>query len=215
LIEVSEGPDLSCVKTRGDLGSHEPGLDVQFLARLLQWDLSIAQEIRAGGCPWCGGRLDRADYERKPRFGLVAPEPQAPGWSTRLSLCCSREGCRRRVTPPSVRFLGRRVYAEVVVLVACARALMRAEVDGKRVDSGVPRRTVKRWLGWWRTAFLASALWQELRSRLLPPIDESRLPASLMERATPPSSLLGVARWLSPLTSGSAPNGSWFSGAAM
>lgn len=173
----------------------------------------MAEAVQAAGCA-CGGRLDRADYPRKPRFGSVAAEPD-PQWSKRLSLCCSREGCRRRVTPPSVRFLGRRVYAEVVVLVACVRALAAAEVKGERADAGVPRRTVKRWLSWWRTAFVASALWQQLRSRLMPPLDESRLPASLIERAPPPASLLHVTRWLSPLTSRSMPNGASFSEAAM
>lgn len=206
---------FACVKTKGDLGSHEPGLGVQFLERLLQWDLSIAAQVRAAGCPWCQGRLDRADYERKPRFGAVVPEPDAEAWTLRLSLCCAREGCRRRVTPPSVRFLGRRVYAEVVVVVACARALMQAEVDAERAQASVPRRTVKRWLSWWRTTFVASALWQQLRSRLMPPLDESRLPASLVERAPPPLPLLHLGRWLSPLTTSSTPNGASFSEAAM
>lgn len=204
---------FACVKTESDLGSHEPGLDVQFLEQLAQWDRSIAAAVQAAGCG-CGGRLDRADYPRKPRFGSATPEPD-PAWSKRLSLCCSRDGCRRRVTPPSVRFLGRRVYAEVVVLVASARALLHAEVQSTRTNADVPRRTVKRWQSWWRTAFVASALWQELRSRVLPPLDESRLPASLIERAPPPSPLLSVARWLSPLTSGSLPNGASFSEATM
>ena len=173
----------------------------------------MADAVQAAGCA-CGGRLDRADYPRKPRFGSATAEPD-PAWSKRLSLCCASEGCRRRVTPPSVRFLGRRVYAEVVVLVACARALLHAEAASKGADAGVPRRTVKRWLSWWRTAFVASALWQELCSRLLPPLDESRLPASLIERAPSTAPLLHVARWLSPLTSGSMPNGASFSEAAM
>jgi hypothetical protein len=204
---------FACVKTKGDLGSHEPGLDVQFLEQLAQWDRSMADAVQAAGCA-CGGRLDRADYPRKPRFGLATPEP-SPAWSKRLSLCCATEGCRRRVTPPSLRFLRRRVYAEVVVLVACVRALAAAESASERADAGVPRRTVKRWLSWWRTVFVASALWQELRSRLLPPLDELRLPASLIERASAPSPLLDVLRWLSPLTTNSTPNWASISEATM
>ena len=38
----------------------------------------------------------------------------------RLSFCCGREGCRRRVLPPSVLFWGRRVYWAAVVLVVTA-----------------------------------------------------------------------------------------------
>jgi len=93
------------------------------------------------------------------------------------------------------------------VLVACARALLHAEAVSEGAPADVPRRTVKRWLSWWRTAFVASALWQELRARLLPPLDESRLPASLIERASPLSPPVYVARWLAPLTNDSMPNG--------
>ena len=202
------------MRTTRDPGSHEPGVDVQFLERLLSWDESIAAQVRAAGCPWCAGRLDSAHYERKPRFGDVCIDPD-PEWSRRLSLCCSREGCRRRVTPPSVRFLGRRVYAEFVVLVVCVRALALAEVRRERSSRAVPRRTVKRWLSWWRTAFVASALWQQLRSRLMPPVDETRLPATLLQRLSSPASLFDAARLLSPLTTSSLQDCSRFVGAAM
>src|SRR5690606_40488518 len=101
--------------------SHEPGVDVQFLQCLEALDEAVAERVRVGRCRHCGGRLDRADYPRKPRGGSLAPGAEA--WSKRLSLCCAQEGCRRRATPPSVRFLGRRVYAEVVVVLASVAAL--------------------------------------------------------------------------------------------
>jgi hypothetical protein len=153
------------------------------------------------------GRLDRADYARKPRGGGVAPAVEA--WSKRFSLCCAREGCRHRSTPPSVRFLGRRVYAEVVVLVACVRALARA-ADAAAVAPRVPRRTVGRWLSWWRTTFVTSALWLELRGRFVPPPDEARLPGSLLEALHLPSPLLQAAYLLGPCTTSSVPDGSSF-----
>jgi hypothetical protein len=189
-------------------------VDVQFLARLLEWDVAIAERVRAAGCPWCRGRLDSAHYPRKPRFGGVCAEPD-PDWSLRLSLCCALEGCRRRVTPPSVRFLGRRVYPEVVVLIACVRALAQQQVRSEQAAVGVPRRTVKRWLSWWRTAFVATALWQQLRSRFMPPPDESSLPASLLSRLSPSRALLDAASLLAPLTTSSVPDWSRFLGAAM
>jgi hypothetical protein len=58
----------------------------------------------------------------------------------RLSLCCSQ--CRRRTTPPSVRFLGRRVYlAAVVVLVQrdAAPAVVASRSCGALI--GVSRRS--------------------------------------------------------------------------
>jgi hypothetical protein len=189
-------------------------VDVQFLARLLEWDIAIAERVRAAGCPWCCARLDSAHYPRKPRFGEVCAEPDQD-WSVRLSLCCAREGCRRRVTPPSVRFLGRRVYPEVVVLVACVRALAQQQVRSEQAAAGVPRRTVRRWLSWWRGAFIASALWQQLRPRFMPSPDEASLPASLLSRLSPSRALLDAASQLAPLTTCSVPDCSRYVGSVM
>ncbi len=78
-----------------------------FWNQLIEIDEQIAQAVAARGCPRCGGRLHRGDYARKPRGGLIALE--AEGEARRISLCCDREGCRKRALPPSVRFLGRKV----------------------------------------------------------------------------------------------------------
>jgi hypothetical protein len=196
------------VKTRGISGSHEFEVDVQFCARLEAVDRAITERVRMAGCSRCGGRLDRADYARKPRGGDIAPAAEA--WSKRLSLCCARDGCRRRTTPPSVRFLGRRVYVEVVVILACLAAEATALAAPQPPES-VPRRTVRRWLSWWRTAFVASALWCDLRARFSEPPDESELPASLLSRLDSRAALLSAAWLLSRLTTGSfAPERSGF-----
>ena len=53
--------------------------DAKFLSLLLHCDRDLAEEVRERGCPKCGGRLHRADYERKPRGGLAQVDPeQAP-----------------------------------------------------------------------------------------------------------------------------------------
>ena len=65
-------------------------------------DEDLAAQARVAGCT-CGGRLHSAVYPRKPRGG---PAGLGTGYETRLSYCCAAEGCRRRTTPPSVRFLG-------------------------------------------------------------------------------------------------------------
>lgn len=85
----------------------------------------------------------------------------------------------------------------------------------ERMSSGVPPRTVRRWLTWWRTVFVASALWAELRARILPPCDEGLLPASLFERFAPRSALRDLTLALAPLTTGSVPDGSRFVRLAM
>lgn len=183
-------------------------MDVHFLAKLLAIDAEAAEAVRVARCQWCGSRLDRADYPRKPRGGLVAPGAEA--WSWRHSFCCSRDGCRKRATPPSVRFLGRRVYAEVAVVVASVLGQVIEPADALRRATGVPARTVRRWLCWWRTAFLASALWSEACARLVPAPDAQQLPASLLVRFSAATGLVDLARFLGPMTTGSVPNGSRF-----
>jgi hypothetical protein len=79
-------------------------------------DPSVCDPVRAAGCPYCGAALHAGDYPRKPRG--VPRSLLGPAYERRLSLCCSREGCRRRVTPPSVRFFGRRVYLGALVVLA-------------------------------------------------------------------------------------------------
>lgn len=183
-------------------------MDVQFLQVLYELDEAVAERVRAEGCPHCGGRLDRADYARKPRGGGLAPGAEA--WTKRLSLCCAREGCRRRATPPSVRFLGRRVYAEVVVILASVMALVTGRASALREAAGVPVRTIRRWSTWWRTVFVTSALWQECRARMVPSPAETRLPASWLERFSPPTAVLHVSRSLAPMTTATVPDGSRF-----
>ena len=92
--------------------------DTRFFALLTTLDQDLAEQTRTEGCP-CGGRLHRADYPRKPRGG---PADLSPEQERRLSFCCEREGCRRRRTPPSLRFLGRRVYFGAVVVVVTSLA---------------------------------------------------------------------------------------------
>jgi hypothetical protein len=167
--------------------------DAKFFEGLLESDTRELVRAQQGGCPRCGDRLDRADFPRKPR-GI--PSAWEAGFSRRFSLCCSREGCRKRLTPPSVRFLGRRVYAGVVVLAASLSAL---------VASAVPRRTLRRWARWWGGAFAESPFFRIARSGLMPPVDVTRLPRSLVERFAAADSstdlaLLKALVFVSPLS---------------
>src|SRR5688500_8109613 len=94
------------------------GLDRKFFARLVEMDAEIAGAVAAARCPHCEGPLHKGNYQRKPRGGLISEAGEA--FTLRYSLCCGRRGCRKRSLPPSVRFLGRRVYLEVVVVLAVA-----------------------------------------------------------------------------------------------
>ena len=94
---------------------HELPRTARFWWFLFAIDQDFANEIRKGGCS-CGGRLHSADYLRSPH-GF--PDPVPDFLRIRLSFCCDRDGCRKRKTPPSVRFLGRKVYlGAIVILIA-------------------------------------------------------------------------------------------------
>ncbi len=132
-------------------------LDEEFFASLTQLDAEIAQQVAAGGCRWCGGPLHQANYQRKPRGGLLAQAGE--GFAIRHSLCCGAEGCRKRSLPPSLRFLGRRVYLEVVVLLASMAAQLAATIREACMATGVPSWTLQRWSVWWREAFVQGPTW--------------------------------------------------------
>jgi|CXWL01.1.fsa_nt_gi hypothetical protein len=199
------------------------GLDREFFARLEKMDAAIASAVAAARCRHCAGPLHQGNYHRKPRGGLVSGAGEA--LTLRYSLCCGRRGCRKRALPPSVRFFGRRVYLEVVVVLASAFAQLVASLQRAVAASGVPRRTLRRWDLWWRGVFPASTTWSELRARFVPPPpDDTQLPRSLYDRIR--SDLCAdqapaqrevvalLARCLAPTTTGSVLDGSRFVGVA-
>jgi len=171
--------------------------DPRFLALLLRIDHEVAAQTRAEGCP-CGGALHRADYPRKPRG---CPLEARADCSSRLSFCCS--DCRARSTPASVRFLGRRVYLGLAVVLVSARPAGPTPAAARLgVTLGVARRTLARWLDWWREQFPRTLLWQAASARFMPPVAEERLPGELIARFTGPAAaaLMRLLVWLSPLT---------------
>ena len=177
--------------------------DARFHDLLLFCDRDLAEAARAKRCPICGGRLDSSSYARKPRGRLV---DLGPAHDRRFSLCCAVDGCRKRVTPASLRFLGQRSYlAAVVVLVT---ALRHGLTDGRlrRLQEviGVSRRTVGRWREWWQRRFTATPFWQLASAAFMPPADPARLPASLIERfgGSAEERLISCLRFLAPLTGG-------------
>lgn len=86
--------------------------------------------------------------------------------------------------PPSVRFLGPRVFFGAVVVLASAMQHGPTKQNATRLGEllGVSRRTLGRWRQWWSPTFRASRFWQSLRNRFMPVVDEEALPLSLLER---------------------------------
>ena len=177
--------------------------DTRFHELLLAFDRDMADAARANGCAHCPGVLHSARFRRKPRARLARLGPEH---DQRFSFCCAVDGCRTRATPPSIRFLGRKVYfAAIVVLVS----IFQHGVTASRMErltevAGVDRRTVARWRAWWRDTFTTGPFWQIARAAFMPPIDQSRLPAALIERFTGNigEQLIALLRFMGPITGG-------------
>lgn len=168
---------------------------------LVKLDEDLAAECRQAGC-FCGGRLHSAIYPRKPRGH---PPDVEEDYSWRFSFCCARDGCRRRSTPASFRFLGRKIYVAAVVVLVSA---LRHGATPKRMSKlrelvGANRRTIERWREWWRNNFVRSPFWKASRGRLSKPVDEEGLPLSLLNSFSGEDGktiLSALLRFILPLT---------------
>jgi len=181
---------------------HDLPRDASFWSFLRAVDDDLAAETRKKGCS-CGGRLHAANYLRKPR-GTPAqlPEPLR----LRLSFCCDRDGCRKRATPRSVRFLGRTVYLAAIVIVVSA---MRQGPTPRRISElserfGADESTIARWQRFWREHFPQTPFWKVARAGFVTLGEIVSLPYSLVDaflRGHPPcQGWMLLLRFLSPIT---------------
>lgn len=170
---------------------------------LLALDQDLAERAQLGGCPHCLAPLHQAHYYRKPRG---CPWELDEECSRRFSFCCYH--CRKRLTPPSFRFFGRRVYFGAIFLLASALFGGGSPRRRRRLHifCGADDRTLRRWHTWWTESFAASPFWRGLSARYSFPRGASfGLPRLLFPRVGGPSSLetmVRVLRMLLPLTSG-------------
>jgi len=167
---------------------------------LLRFDRDLAEQARRQGCE-CGGVLHAARYARKPRGG---PPDLGPEHAIRFSFCCGREGCRRRLTPASVRFLGRRVFfGAVVVLVPVLRQGPTPQRLRRLCTTfAVSVRTLRRWMRWWRETFPVSRFWLAARGHLARPMAREDLPSALLElfSGEPRERIVAALSFLAPIT---------------
>ena len=129
--------------------------DPAFFRFLIQIDAQLAAEARERRCPECAGPLHVADFPRKPR-GCPASVREEYSW--RLSFTCGR--CDARTTPASVRFLGRRVYVAVMLMLVSPPAGSAAGTLACLM--AVPVRTVRRWRRWWQKDFQQTVFWRSV-----------------------------------------------------
>jgi hypothetical protein len=172
--------------------------DPKFFQLLKRIDQELAAQARAGGCLFCNGVLHCANYPRKPRACL--PEAQ-DDYATRFSFCCNV--CRRRCTAMSVRFLGRRVYVGLAVVLVSARHAGQIPAAARLGEAlAIPIRTLERWRQWWQSDFALTPLWQAQCARFLPPVANDRLPGGLLDRfaGEAQEALMRLLVFLTPLT---------------
>jgi len=170
--------------------------DASFVDVLVEMDRGLASALQARGCQRCGAELDVANYPRKPR----GPWPLREQDCLFFGLCCRREGCRRRVRPPSVRFMGRCVYLGVAVLLGAALRQGPAPLSSTETTRalGADRRTLSRWQRWWTERVGRSRLFEIARAELMPPPAAAELPRSLLDSfvGTAVERVLGVLEFL-------------------
>lgn len=153
--------------------SHKLLFNASFHSLLNTMDQELAQAVQEAGCG-CGGKLHRANYPRSP-CGLL-PSFRS-GYEERLSFCCDR--CRKRITPPSVRFFGRRWFpAPVHLLISLLRLSLNeqrlAQVK-QRFGITVSESTWKRWRRWWRDCFITTPFWKKVQGCVATTMEESGL----------------------------------------
>ncbi|MGH9434374.1 MAG: hypothetical protein ACRD06_00060 [Terriglobia bacterium] len=177
--------------------------EVRFHELLLRIDRNLAEQVRQGRCRLCGAALHAGHFDRKPRGGL----PQlSDEHRERFSWCCARDGCRSRAMPPSMRFLGHKVYLGAVVVLVSALRCGATPVRMVRLAGllGVSRRTVNRWRQWWTEVFVQTRCWVSGSGLFAVPVPTAQLPLSLLERfvGPPETALLALLRFVLPVTDG-------------
>ncbi len=103
----------------------------------------------------------------------------------------------------SVRFLGRRVYFGLAVVLVSARHARQTPAAARLgAGWGIPIRTLERWRQWWQCDFALTPLWQAQCARFMPPVATHQLPGELLERFTGAAHevLLRLLLFLTPLT---------------
>jgi hypothetical protein len=111
--------------------------DEAFSQRLRERDHALFLKLKGKPCPQCKAPLDTSNFPRKTR-GMGDED------ETRFSLCCRRVGCRHRVTPPSLRFLDRKVHAAWRVI------MVHAFRETLGIAPGIARQTLARWQNFWK-----------------------------------------------------------------
>jgi len=153
-------------------------VSAKYFEGLYRIDERSGKRTKEKGCPHCKGKLHDAHYQRKPR-GIVGHLDNK--YKRCFCYCCA--ACRRRVWPPSLRFLGAKVYFSTVVLLRSADQLQLSAPLREAIASVVVcRQTVTRWRKWWKEQVPATSFWFDKVAILMPPVKAAEMPDRLVSR---------------------------------
>lgn len=178
--------------------------DPKFFLLLFKYDLERASELHSMPCKHCGGKLDWANYARQPRGG---PPDLDEKCKVRFSLCCRNEGCRKRVMPPSLRFLGARVYFSAIfsLVIALSQGARPEKIEKIQKEFNISHQTFLRWRQWWKEVFPVTRFWQREKGIHSTSELESDFPYTLLKLFCRlhmlQESLCNFLRFISPLPS--------------
>lgn len=173
-----------------------------FYNSLLALDLLIAEQVKQTKCLFCHGNLHQSHYPRKPRG---VPADTHADYAIRFSYCCGREGCRKRMTPPSMRFLSRKVYSSTIIFLVF---LLKSKTDESKVEelnqllgTSLSVETVRRWRNFWIKQVSQSRTWKRAA---FSQVMAQALPRSLLDvfQQNSDISLTRALTWILPLTAG-------------
>ena len=183
---------------------HSLLLNTIFYNSLLALDLLIANQYQQSHCPSCGGKLHQAHYRRSP---IGVPIGVCDNYWLRFSYCCATDGCRKRLTTPSMRFLSQKQYSSVIILVIF---MLKSKTDESKVEelnqlinSSLSVETVRRWRHYWVNKVTQSHTF--IRAALTHK-ESLSMPSSLLAKfkKNAEQSLELALKWLLPLTTGVA-----------
>jgi hypothetical protein len=143
--------------------NHKLFLNASFLEFALRIDLEFSAQARLKPCIHCGGTLHSARYQRK---GRLIDTTLPDNWGLFHSLCCSFEGCRKRVRPFSIRYAGRSPFSIALYLLA---ELIQSRGSNRSILSlckelNISERTIRRWLSFWKKVYSKSTWWRKISS---------------------------------------------------
>jgi hypothetical protein len=97
-----------------------------------------------------------------------------------------------------VRFLGRKVYLGVIVILVTALQHGLTEQRRRQLIEQLDLwpQTIARWRRWWRETFSASRCWRALRGQFIPPIADEDLPGEVLGRLRSADLAERIRQWL-------------------